>query len=113
MASKDLLKKDVSKIYNVTPFTSDQALFEISNIKSNINKQILSAVKSSSIDCALHSRAGDDDDVVCVLLDDIDVRAVDEYDRLCRHDLLLVKSIDILHSELAENKKKPTTAVLH
>lgn len=55
----------------------------------------------------------DDDDVVCVLLDDIDVRAVDEYDRLCRHDLLLVKSIDILHSELAENKKKPTTAVLH
>ena len=63
MASKDLLKKDVSKIDKVTPFTSDQSLFEISNIKSNINKQILSSVKSSAIDCALHSRAGDDDDV--------------------------------------------------
>lgn len=66
MASKDLLKKDVSKIDKATPFTSDQTLFEISNIKANINKQILAAVKSSSIDCALHSRAGDDDDVVCM-----------------------------------------------
>ena len=72
MASKDLLKKDVSKIDKVTPFTSDQALFEISNIKSNINKQILSAVKSSSIDCALHSRAGDDDDVVCMAFGQVD-----------------------------------------
>lgn len=55
----------------------------------------------------------DDDDVVCVLLDDIDVRAVDEYDRLCRHDLLLVKNIDLLHPEFAESKEKPNTAVLH
>ena len=55
----------------------------------------------------------EDDDVVCVLLDDIDVRAVDEYDRLCRHDLLLVKRMDILHPEFAEAKTKPTSAVLH
>ena len=72
MASKDLLKKDVSKIDKVTPFTSDQSLFEISNIKSNINKQILSSVKSSAIDCALHSRAGDDDDVVCMAFGQVD-----------------------------------------
>ena len=55
----------------------------------------------------------EDDDVVCVLLDDIDVRAVDEYDRLCRHDLLLVKRMDILQPEFAEAKTKPTSAVLH
>ena len=66
MASKDLLKKDVSKLDKVTPLTSDQALFEISNIKSNINKQILNAVKSSSIDCSLYSRTGDDSDIVCM-----------------------------------------------
>lgn len=55
----------------------------------------------------------EDDDVVCVLLDNIDVQSVDEYDRLCRHDLLLVKRMDILHPEFAEDKSKPTTAVLH
>ncbi len=55
----------------------------------------------------------EDDDVVCVLLEDIDVREVDEYDRLSRHDLLLVKRGDILHPEFAENKVKPAGARLH
>jgi len=55
----------------------------------------------------------EDDDVVCVLLDDIDVQDVDEYDRLCRHDLLLVKRVDILHPEFAENRTKPAGTLLH
>lgn len=55
----------------------------------------------------------EDDDVVCVLLDDIDVQAIDEYDRLSRHDLLLVKRVDILHPEFAESQVKPNSATLH
>lgn len=55
----------------------------------------------------------EDDDVVCVLLEDIDVADVDEYDHLCRHDLLLVKRVDILHPEFAENKVKPVGTLLH
>lgn len=55
----------------------------------------------------------EDDDVVCVLLDDIDVRETDEVDQLCRHDLLLVKRIDILHPEFAEKNAKPNSATLH
>ncbi len=55
----------------------------------------------------------EDDDVVCVLLDDIDVCASDEYDRLCRHDLVLAKRGDILHPEFAETKAKPGGAILH
>jgi hypothetical protein len=55
----------------------------------------------------------EDDDVVCVLLDDVDVRSVDEYEQLCRHDLLLVKRSDILHPEFAENRAKPNSTVLH
>ena len=51
MASQALLQKDVSKIDKSTPITSDQALFEISNIKEDINKQILRIIKSSAIDC--------------------------------------------------------------
>ncbi|MFK7863002.1 MAG: hypothetical protein AB8B95_02130 [Pseudohongiellaceae bacterium] len=55
----------------------------------------------------------DDDDVVCVLLDDIDVQDVEEYEQLNRHDLLLVKRIDILHPEFSEQRSKPASAVLH
>ena len=66
MASKGLLEKDVSKIDKSTPLTSDQALYEISNIKENINKQLLIAVKESAFDCALHSREGDKEKLICM-----------------------------------------------
>jgi len=100
MASKDLLKKDVSKIDKVSPLTSDQALFEISNIKANINKQILRAVKSSSIDCSLHSRSGDDDDVVCMAFGQVDstkfttspaLTVESEFDKIRQQNLKKIK----------------------
>ena len=66
MASKELLMQDVSKADKKTPFTSDQTLFEISTIKEEISKQILRSVKASAMDCALHARAGDKDNVACL-----------------------------------------------
>ena len=66
MASKGLLEKDVSKLDKTTPLTSDQALYEISNIKEEINKQLLTAVKESSFDCALHARADDKEPLICM-----------------------------------------------
>ncbi len=55
----------------------------------------------------------EDDDVVCVLLDDIDVGVTDHYDSLSRHDLLLTKREDILHPEFAERKVRPDGETLH
>ena len=66
MASKALLEKDVSKLDKSTPLTSDQALYEISNIKEDINRQLLRAVKESAFDCALHARSGDKDPLICM-----------------------------------------------
>jgi len=66
MASKGLLEKDVSKLDKTTPLTSDQALYEISNIKEEINKQLLRAVKESSFDCALHAKADDKEPLICM-----------------------------------------------
>jgi hypothetical protein len=66
MASKELLMYDVGKRDKKTPLTSDQALFEISMIKQEISRQILRSVKASAIDCALHARADDKDNVVCL-----------------------------------------------
>ena len=60
LASQDLLIKDVSKKDKKTPFTSDETLWEISTIKQDINKQILTAIKSTSIDCKLHKESSDE-----------------------------------------------------
>jgi len=55
----------------------------------------------------------EDDDVVCVLLEDIEVPSGLEHDHLSRHDLLLVKRIDILHPEFAECHLRPVDRLLH
>ena len=55
----------------------------------------------------------EDDDVVCVLLDDIDIQPSEDLERLSRHDLLLVKRLDVLHPEFAESRIRPSNAILH
>mgnify|MGYP001207667649 CR=1 FL=1 len=54
-----------SKLDKKTPLTSDEALFEISNIKNEINKRILLAVKEAAIDCSLHSTVDSKEPLVC------------------------------------------------
>ena len=63
--SIELRLKDKSKIDKKTPLTSDEALYEISEIKKSINQQILKAVKESAIDCALHSTSDSKEKLVC------------------------------------------------
>tara|TARA_B110000046_G_scaffold177578_1_gene204522 strand:+ start:992 stop:4555 length:3564 start_codon:yes stop_codon:yes gene_type:complete len=65
LASHDLLLKDVSKIDGKTPITSDEKLWEVSTKKQEINRQILDALKSSSMDCSLHSKSTDNDPIIC------------------------------------------------
>ena len=55
--SIELRLNDVSKFDGKSPVTSDQTLFEISQIKSDITKQLLNAVKETAIDCNVHSRS--------------------------------------------------------
>jgi hypothetical protein len=63
--SIELRLKDKSKLDKKTPLTSDEALFEISNIKNEINKKILMAVKEAAIDCSIHSGADSKEPLVC------------------------------------------------
>ena len=53
--SKELKIHDLSKLDKKKPITSDEALFEISNIKSEINRQLQLAIKESSIDCSIYA----------------------------------------------------------
>jgi hypothetical protein len=55
----------------------------------------------------------DSEEVVCVLLEDIDVESLDEFDKLNRHDLLLVKRADLLHPDFAITTGRPVSATVH
>ena len=54
----ELRLKDTSKRDGITPFTSDQALWEIANIKEELTDKLLKSVKEASIDCAIHTKIG-------------------------------------------------------
>ena len=58
-------KTDKSKIDRATLFTSDESLFEISNIKKNTTDSILRAIKSSAIDCFLHNKSNSKEGIFC------------------------------------------------
>jgi hypothetical protein len=61
----ELRLKDRSKFDNITPITSDEALYEISTIKEQINKKILTLVKESSIDCSIYSSTNKKEKIKC------------------------------------------------
>ena len=59
----ELRINDISRITE-KPITTDEYLFEIANIKNNINQQILRAVKETAIDCSLYN-AKSDENLAC------------------------------------------------
>ena len=69
--SIELRLKDKSKIDKKTPLTSDEALYEISNLKNEVNKNILTAVKEAAFDCALHTTSSSSEPLVCFSFGDV------------------------------------------
>ena len=61
----ELRLKDLSKLTN-QPQTSDEKLFEISNIKEQISSQILKSIKEASIDCATHVKSSSKEGLTCL-----------------------------------------------
>jgi hypothetical protein len=61
----EIRKHDVSKIDPGVSLTTDESLFEISEIKKRVNSQLLMAVKASAMDCALHKRPGSKENIQC------------------------------------------------
>jgi len=52
------------------PFTSDEALYEISTIKEEVSDNLIRAIKESSIDCAIYSRLGSKEQLHCLQFPD-------------------------------------------
>ncbi len=64
-SSIELKLKDRSKRDNLTVLTSDEALFEIANMKKKINKQLLNLMKEASIDCAINVKSNLKEGIKC------------------------------------------------
>jgi hypothetical protein len=62
----ELKLKDLSKRKPFIPLTSDEALFEISNIKEELTSQLLKGIKETSIDCALHVKSNSKENIKCL-----------------------------------------------
>ena len=66
--SIEIMIHDVSKI-DKTSITTDQSLYEIAQIKDNINQKILKSIKETSIDCNVYNskklKGKDDEELVC------------------------------------------------
>jgi hypothetical protein len=63
--SLNIRMQDKSKTDGTTPMSTDQSLYEISNIKERITRQILTAVKESSFDCMIHANASSKERLQC------------------------------------------------
>jgi hypothetical protein len=63
--SLNIRMNDKSKTDGVTPMSTDQSLYEISNIKERVTRQILTAVKESSFDCMIHANASSKERLNC------------------------------------------------
>ena len=63
--SIELRVNDKSKRDGVTPLTSDEALYEISTIKEDINRDLLRSIKESAIDCNIHIRGENKEQLQC------------------------------------------------
>ena len=55
----------------------------------------------------------DGEQVVCVMLDDVDVHSDGEFEKLSKHDLLLVSRADLLHPDFAITESRPVSAIVH
>ena len=62
----ELKLKDLSKRKPFVPLTSDEKLFEISNIKEELTSQLLKGIKESSIDCAIHVKSSSKENLSCL-----------------------------------------------
>ena len=65
----ELRIRDISRIDNKTPVTTDETLYELASIKQKTNNQILRAMKETAIDCQLYSsiskKSANNENLVC------------------------------------------------
>ena len=83
----ELIIRDVSKLDKNTPFSTDETLFEIANIKQKINEQLLTSIKESAIDCELYKSNNKEEKLVCYGFGKVETNNFSSYPNL-KDDLI-------------------------
>lgn len=121
--SIELRLKDTGKTKETRsmPLTSDEALYEISTIKENINKNILKSVKESAIDCTLNTRGKDGEKLQCFSFGLPDKKAYsyvpsitsEETDRVAKQNVASVtfKAVEVTINKIKYALNKETNDV--
>tara|TARA_B100000497_G_C7332084_1_gene219685 strand:- start:49 stop:540 length:492 start_codon:yes stop_codon:yes gene_type:complete len=63
--STELKLKDRSTIDSKTILTTDEYIYEKSNLKDQINNEFITAIKESAVDCSLHRSKNSSDSYTC------------------------------------------------
>jgi hypothetical protein len=97
--SLELRLNDLSKRDSKTPVTTDQLLNEISEIKQEINNNILKNVKEAAFDCAIYNKDDGEENLQCFNIQSTDPDAFSYYPNI---------SIDDDDTSADRNKKEIT-----
>ena len=112
----ELKINDRSKLDNKTPITTDQLLFEISNIKKNINNSILKNIKEAAFDCAIYNKPDNEESLQCFNIQssnpndflykpNINDNSIDNIEnKNIRQKTITLNSLKIKNKEFAYNK---------
>ena len=118
----DLTDPEVIEIIHIvaaagfgTAYTSKGLLRETSKLTHLNNCEIGATATLNTVSGFVSCVVVDleDDDVVCVLLNNISERHQGLIEEVHRHDLLLVNRVDLLNPEFAADYKRPLDGVLH
>ena len=61
----ELLNRDISRLDGKISLSTDESLFESATIKDTINRNILTAMKETAMDCSLYAAGNKTEDLVC------------------------------------------------
>ena len=111
----ELRLHDKSKIDGKTPVTTDETLYEISNIKERISKNLLKSVKQSAIDCSIYSQKENEEPIVCYSFGNVDEKKYSYYPTLDEEeeDKLAEANKDKINWTAKELKIKGKLYALH
>jgi hypothetical protein len=78
----NILLLDVGRLDTKKPLTTDQSIYEIASIKTEINNAFLDAIKSTAVDCSVYSRTKDDKYICYGYGRVVDSTAISSYPKL-------------------------------
>jgi hypothetical protein len=108
----EMMGRDISRI-DGRPVTTDEALFDTSTIKHNINKVLLDSVKETAIDCSVYNTTTNaDEGLVCYGFGKVESNSFASYPEI-EKDMGETMDVNIRKEKLKLKMTKPIDGVVY